>query len=179
MNKPTVLLALLLPLAATAAYAGGPLVRNIGFEESPTAPVGWRLSQHAGVTAYEHAIDEEVFFQGTRSFRMQRIKEQVYGLIDQRIRLPGGEPTRLQFGAVLRSRGVGPQGWVLTANFVDIEGGIIDQVRAEPVRGDTEWKPVALEAPIPPATHRIAIGVMLLDEGTGWVDDVWVRIGGE
>jgi hypothetical protein len=179
MNPYSLVLALLLPLFAGTAAASESAIRNLGFEDDPQRPLGWKLSQHAGVMAYENAIDAEVFHEGSQSFRMRRVKEQVYGLVEQRMRVPSGEAQRLRLGAHLRTRGVGPQGWVLTATFVDIEGGIIDQVRADPLSGDTDWTPVALEAAIPANAYWVAFGVLLLDEGTGWVDEVQVRIGGD
>jgi len=155
------------------------LLNNPGFEAPGDKPEGWRLTQHAGPASYENKLDDAVSAEGKRSFRLKRTKQQVYGLIDQRVGLPPSGAKQLKLAAKLRTQGVGPGGWILTVNFLDIDGQVIDQRRAEAVTGDTDWLPRTIEAPIPANTSRIAVGAMLLDDGTGWLDDVQLELTGD
>ena len=161
------------------AWAGKVEIKNPGFEASGTAPLGWSVLQHAGEPAYETAIDDKVFKEGKYSFSMKRKKKQIFGLLRQIVDLPegGNEGKRLHFSAMLRTEKVGKAGWGLVVNFLTVpDGRILSQVRSKPLRGDTGWTRVELVEPIPKGTGRLSIGVMLLDEGKGWVDDVKLEV---
>lgn len=161
---------------ASVSWAEGVELQNPGFEESADKPANWDVSQHAGEVAYETAIDEKVFFEGKRSFRMKQTSKQTYGLLRQIIATPDSAGKALHLSAMLRSEKVGEQGWLLVVNFLTKRGGIISQVRSEPVTGDTDWSRVNMIKSIPKRTGRMSIGVMLLDDGAGWVDDVQIKI---
>lgn len=164
-------------LYASLGWAQTPKLANPGFEESDTKATGWRFSQHAGVKAYVIAVDDEVKAEGKHSFRMQRTEKQVYGLLQQMVELTPGSAGTMRLSAEMRSEKVGKDGWILVVNFLTALGeNIISQVRAKPVTGDSDWERIELVAPIPERTGKLSIGVMLLDEGTGWVDDVQLKI---
>lgn len=171
-------IAALLGLAAGAPAAALELtLNNPGFEAARDAAPGWDVSQHTGAEAYEMAIDADDAPEGKHSFRMKRTNEQVYGLIEQMVPLPGGsQGKQLEVKAKLKTRGVGPEGWVIVVNFYTPSRTIVRQVRATPLTGDSKWQEVSLRAPIPNQAHSISTGVMLLDNGTGWVDDVRVVV---
>ncbi len=161
------------------AWGGKIEIRNPGFEASGAAPLGWSMVQHAGVPAYETAIDDKVFKEGKYSFSMKRKKKQVFGLLRQIVELPkgGNEGKKLHFSAMLRTEKVGKAGWGLVVNFLAVpDGRILSQARSKPLRGDTGWTRVEIVEPIPKGAGRLAIGVMLLDEGKGWVDDVKLEV---
>ena len=161
------------------AWAGKIAIRNPGFEASGAIPLGWSMVQHAGEPAYETAIDDKVFIEGKRSFSMKRKKKQIFGLLRQIVDLPKGENQgkRMHFSAMLRTEKVGKAGWGLVVNFLAVpDGRILSQARSKPLRGDTGWTRVEIVEPIPKGAGRLSIGVMLLDEGKGWVDDVKLEI---
>jgi hypothetical protein len=156
---------------ATRAIASVP-VSNAGFEE-PGAPdriPGWTLTQHAGVSAYEMTQDATAPFAGSASFRMRRTQPQVYGLISQEVLIDPHAGKTLELSAMARTKDVGPLGWVL---YIDVPGS---RETATPLTGTTDWQPVRVRLKVPAAVHKVSIGAMLLDGGTGWLDDVKLSV---
>lgn len=150
-------------------------VENAGFEAAMVNGVlpGWRTSQHIGTIAYSMTTDNSTATQGSRSFRMERLQEQIYGLVDQTIQIsPDLAGKTLRYSAMLKTEDVGSEGWLLVVTFHAGTGAIIDQVRSTPLTGTRGWQRVSLEASIPEGTRSLVIGVLLLDAGTGWIDDI-------
>ena len=149
-------------------------MENSGFETgmSNSQLPGWRMSQHTGSKAYAMTIDAENAVEGKQSFRMERTSEQIYGLIEQLVTLPegaGGKPTT--YSAMLKTRDVGDEGWRLIVTFHGATGAILDQKRSPPMTGTHDWSRVTVDAVIPEGTRTAAVGAILLDKGTGWIDD--------
>lgn len=157
-------------------------VANPGFEGGALDEVqGWLLTQHTGEPAYEMELVEEAPHSGKRSFRMKRIHPEVYGLVSQSIRVQGFDGVTLELSASMRTQGVGPEGWALSLVFEGSPPGIFDtgilgHARSEALVGDTTWQQVVLKTTVPPNTRLITLGASLSDAGTGWVDDVRLRI---
>ena len=171
MSKSVVLAAGLL-IAGSAMAAEIPL-NNADFEQPMAGKriPGWSRTQHAGVRAYEVSTDSKDFAHGKSSISMRRTVEQEYGLIMQRVegRNIGGKPVELR--ARLKTVEVGKNGWVMVMTFKNHDN-ILDQVRAEPMTGDTAWTDVALRKTAPLSTNSVEVGFLLLDGGTGWADHV-------
>ncbi len=147
-------------------------VANPGFEESgaPNRIPGWTLSQHAGVAAYEMTQDTTAPFAGRMSFRMHRTRVQVYGLLFQQVPVDRYAGKTLELSAMARTADVGALGWVL---YVDAPGG---RETATPLTGTTDWRAVRVRVKVPADAHQVSIGAMLLDAGTGWLDDVKLNV---
>jgi len=168
----------LFPLLFTArCWAVELVLVNSGFEQPTDRPTGWRVSQHAGAVAYETGLDDQVFAEGRHSFRMKRLTPQVYGLVDQIVSAPRSGGRSMRLSAMLRTEEVGPMGWMLVVNFLGESDGILGQARSEPMSGTKDWQRVSLEHEVPTGTVRLAVGAMLLDSGTGWVDQVTLSLG--
>jgi len=147
---------------------------NPGFETGMSSGKlpGWRISQHTGSEAYSMTIDTENAAEGKQSFRMERTREQVYGLIEQIVAIPeglNGKP--MTYSAMLKTDGVGDDGWCLVVTFHGGTGAILDQKRSQPMIGTHDWSRVTVETVPPAGTRTVAAGVLLLDKGTGWIDD--------
>ncbi len=174
MSRLVVLVAGLL-IAGSAMAVEIPL-GNADFEQPIVGKriPGWSRTQHAGVRAYVVSTDSEHFAHGKSSISMRRTTEQVYGLIMQRVesRDLGGKPVELR--AMLKTADVGKLGWVMLMTFKNHDN-ILDQVRAEPVTGDTAWTDVVLKKIAPANTNTVEVGYLLLDGGTGWADHVRLR----
>ncbi len=175
--KALVLLCVLLGFAAPAVAAEIALV-NPGFEMPVKADEipGWNQMQHAGALAYEMTTDSKQFHGGKHSFRMHRTVNQVYGSLEQKVAAEKLIGKTVELSAQLRTADVGKKGWRLILNFMSGDGNSITQKKSEPMVGtSTKWQKITLEDKVPVATTWISVSVVLLDEGTGWVDDVRLR----
>lgn len=177
IKKLALFTALLLIGAASAAPVDIKLV-NPSFEEPANgarAP-GWFPSQHTGpVRNYEWAVDTETASEGKASYRIKRISPQAFGMINQGIIVAEHAGKTLEFSASMKGDDVGPEGWLLTVN-VESRNAILEQIRSTPVTGKAGWKRSAVRFKLPADAYELKLGVMLLDEGTGWVDDIKLRV---
>lgn len=164
-----------LMLGSSVAASEIPL-KNADFELAMAGKriPGWSRTQHAGVRAYEIERDSGTFAKGKHSIRMRRTTEQAYGMISQVVEVADVAGKQVELTAKLKTAEVGEQGWVLKMTFLRYSA-IIDQVRATPVTGDTDWTEVAITRQAPAGTTAIEVGFLLLDGGTGWADDVNLR----
>jgi hypothetical protein len=147
-------------------------VANAGFEEPGTHDriPGWTLSQHAGPQAYEMTQDATAPFAGRASFRMQRTRDQIYGLLHQEIAIDRLDGKTLELSAMARTSDVGTLGWVI---YIDVPGG---RETSDALAGTTDWRELHVRAKVPTGTRKISIGALLLDRGTGWLDEVQLRV---
>lgn len=161
----------------SAAAAEPIALVNASFEASTDKPTGWTYSHHAGINAYRVTIDASARATGEQSLRMERVAHQVYGLVEQRVRLPATltEPRRLRYAAQLRTEDVGPLGWMLVINFLSERRAILEQVRSTPMTGTNPWREAEIDHPAPAGTRMLALGVLMLDGGVAWIDDVRVQ----
>ena len=164
---------------AVEAHATDLPVRNWDFSQPMEGRMvpGWRLEQHAGEPAYEMMLVPDTENPGNSAFRIRRTKEEVYGLIAQEIPLNAPLGQDVEISARMKTDGVGPGGWVLVLDMIGRSHRILPptslkQVRSAPLSGNSEWSVVKVRATIPANTTTIEISAMLLDAGTGWVDDV-------
>lgn len=152
---------------------------NAGFEDpaSGTEVPGWEASQHVGEDAYEILLDRDKPAKGKHSLRIKRLGEQIYGAVEQTVPLPADLAGKsMEVAALLKTKDVGAEGWLLVATFKTAAHGIIRQVRAAPATGSSDWKRVSLEAKVPQNARSVSLSLMLMDKGTGWADDVRVTV---
>jgi hypothetical protein len=131
---------------------------------------GWTTQQHAGPPSYEMVIDAQGAYAGHGSFRMTRTQEQVYGTLSQEVAIAGVAGETIELSAMLKTKDVGPEGWKLM-----ISG---DRVRefSPAATGDSDWHPVSVRVQLPVATNSLTVGVTLLDKGSGWIDQVQLKV---
>ena len=173
---PTILL-----LSGCASHTTDVPLANAGFEETggdAQHPIpGWNLAQHAGAPAYEMAVDTQTAASGHASFRMHRLTPQFYGSIAQRVAVPPGNGGKYAtLSARMKTRDVGRKGWVLVMTVIATSGN--KQVRAEPLSGSHEFGNVEVQTKLPDDVQAIEASALLLDEGSGWLDDVRLTIDG-
>jgi len=172
--------ALLLCSAAASLACGATDIAlvNPGFEapaNGPQAP-GWVPTQHYGKERnFEWSVDTGSASEGKSSYRIKRLSEQAFGMIQQSVRVDAFAGKTVEFSAMLKADEVGPEGWLLVVN-VENRNTILEQLRSEPVTGKQNWKRSVLRVRLPPDVFELKLGVMLLDAGTGWVDDVKLRV---
>lgn len=137
---------------------------------------GWIPSQHTGPDRnYEWAVDSETATDGKASYRIKRLSPQVFGMINQGVIVAEHAGKTLEFSAEMKGQDIGPDGWVLVVN-VENRNAILEQVRSTPVTGKQDWKRSIVRFKLPADAYELKLGVMLLDSGTGWVDDVKLRV---
>lgn len=143
------------------------------------------MSQHGGSTAgiaYEMAIDLSSPATGLQSLRVTRRLHEDFGLVHQRLAVaPNLAGKSVTFSAMLKSKNVGPEGWLLVVNMHNSgtllkPAAILKQVRSNAITGTTDWQHVKVDLIIPPETTSLDIGFLLLDEGTGWGDEALLTI---
>ncbi|MBS0584253.1 MAG: hypothetical protein JSS42_14250 [Proteobacteria bacterium] len=161
-----------------APLAGiGIALTNAGFEAAPGADgaiEGWSLSQHAGPVSYKTGIDRRVHAKGAASFRIERIREQVYGAIEQTVPIAAQAGHTIELSAKMKTEHVGPAGWQLTLTFT---GGVPNPVHeATPLSGTQDFRTVTIRTRVPPGAQQAQFGAALLDSGTAWLDDVNLRV---
>ena len=179
MLKRLVVAALSLLLSSSAAVAQTDIkLVNPSFEEPANgvrAP-GWSPSQHTGPERnYEWAVDSQTAADGKASYRIKRLSPQAFGLINQSVIVAEYAGKTLEFSAAMKAGNVGPEGWLLTVN-IENRNAILEQVRSAPVTGKQDWKRSVVRFKLPADAYELKLGVMLLDSGTGWVDDVKLRV---
>lgn len=167
--------------SATVGFACGATdiaLVNPGFEapaSGPKAP-GWVPTQHYGKERnFEWSVDTTSASEGKSSYRIKRLSEQVFGMIQQSVRVDTFAGKTVEFSAMLKAEEVGPEGWLLVAN-IENRNTILEQVRSDPVTGKQNWKRSTLRIKLPADAFELKLGIMLLDAGTGWVDDVKLRV---
>jgi hypothetical protein len=171
---------LLLGLAAAgAAQAKDIKLQNPSFEEPATVHdvvSGWRALQHSGEDAYEFTTVGDIFAKGKRSFRLTRIKEQHYGALDQSLPAAPMAGRKIEYRFQVRARDVGPGGFCPYVNLTSSTGDVLEQIRGDLIVGTVDkWKTVSLTLTVPTDVQNVVIGMLLLDEGTVWADDVSLR----
>ena len=109
-------------------------------------------------------------FAGRASFRMQRTRDQVYGLLYQEISIDHLDGKTLELSAMARTVDVGSLGWEI---YIDFPGG---RETSDALTGTTDWRELRVRTKVPPGAQKISIGALLLDRGTGWLDEVQLRV---
>jgi len=160
------------PLAGT----GIPLT-NAGFEAAPDAEgnvPGWSTSQHSGPVSYRKGLDRSVHAKGAASFRIERIREQVYGAIAQTVPIASHVGHTIELSAKMRTDNVGPEGWKLMLTFT---GGVPNpRHEATALTATQEFRTVSVRTRVPSGAQDVEIAAILFDRGTAWLDDVNLRV---
>jgi hypothetical protein len=143
---------------------------------------GWRLEQHAGDPAYEMKVVSDEMEPSNSFFCIRQTKTEAYGLIGQEVSSASFPPGKeIELLARMKTKAVGPDGWLLTLDMIgrihrSLPASILKQVRSSPLSGDRDWQTVSVRTVIPDGTTLIGVSAMLLDAGTGCIDDVRVRL---
>lgn len=154
-----------------AAHGPSATVVNGDFEQTASdgGIPGWATAQHAGPVSYAMRIDPEGAYAGHGSFHMTRTLPQVYGTLTQNLDARPYAGKTVELSAMLKTRGVGPRGWKLLAS---LPGTV---AYSTGMTGDTAWARESLRLSVPTTARQLTIGVILLDAGDGWMDDVTVK----
>jgi hypothetical protein len=149
-------------------------IRNGDFEQAAAdgSIPGWFITQHAGANDYEVRIEADGAHAGHGSLRITRIKEQVYGSILQRVPVDQFSGKTIELSAALKSKDVGPNGWKLFINGNSPNGLKYSSGQT----GTNEWQQQSVTLKVTPNIHTVSIGATLIGAGSGWIDDVQLRV---
>ncbi len=173
--------ALLFACVAVPSYAATDIkLVNPSFEEPANGArtPGWFGTQHYGPNRerdYEWSVDTDVASDGKASYRIRRKNPQVFGMIAQNVVIESHAGKTLEVSAMMKADDVGPEGWLLVVN-VENRNALLEQVRSAPATGKHDFKRYSVRFKLPADAYELKIGVMLLDAGTGWVDDVKLTV---
>ncbi len=131
---------------------------------------GWTMVQHAGPRSYEMVVDAQGVYAGKGSFRMTRTQEQFYGSIKQDVAVGKFAGQWLELSAMVKTRDVGPAGWKLMVLGID------KGENSPAFTGTSDWQRATLRVQLPNGVSTISVGATLLDAGTGWLDDVQLKV---
>ena len=162
----------------TPAIATDIKLVNASFEEPASGPrtPGWSATQHYGPTRdFEWAVDTDIASDGKASYRIKRLRPQVFGMIAQGAVVESHKGKTLEYSAMMKTEDVGPEGWLLVVN-IENRNALLEQVRSVPATGKHDFKRYSVRFKLPADAYELKLGVMLLDAGTGWVDDVKLRV---
>ena len=151
---------------------------NASFEEpaNGSRTPGWFATQHYGATRdFEWAVVTDVASDGKASYRIKRLRPQVFGMINQGAVVEAHKGKTLEYSAMMKTEDVGPEGWMLVVN-IENRNALLEQVRSVPATGKHDFKRYSVRFKLPADAYELKLGVMLLDAGTGWVDDVKLRV---
>lgn len=172
----TVLAIALLAVAVTAVAKPNSLLRNGSFEtlDAKGKPEGWTFKQHAGVRAYEFALDDSAI-DGKRSMRVKRLQQQIWGQVEQNIPADDLIGKTVEFTVKARGEAVGKRGFrVGLGGFAG--STMLQHVKSERVIGTSDWHKYTLRIEVPEGSTQVMVGVTLDDEGTIWLDDARLRV---
>ncbi|MBS0591749.1 MAG: hypothetical protein JSR65_14090 [Proteobacteria bacterium] len=131
---------------------------------------GWQSSQHAGPLSYKFEIDHTTHAAGAASLRIERTREQVYGMIAQEVPIAAYAGRTIELSAQMKTADVGPAGWELMLTF---SGGVANARRqAKPLSGTQDFQKIAIRTQVPAGAQNLEIAALLNDRGTAWIDDV-------
>lgn len=150
---------------------------NPGFENAspnPSEIPGWATAQHAGPVSYEMLRDTDMRAQGKASFRITRLREQVYGQIAQVVPIAAYAGRTVELSAQMKTENVGAEGWQLMLTFT---GGVPNPRHATaPLTGSQGFREVTIRARVPAGAPEAEIAAILNDGGRAWLDDVHLRV---
>lgn len=162
------------PIAAAPPSAVA--LTNADFEAAPGANgeiPGWESSQHAGPPSYKIDLDHTTHASGGASLRIERTREQVYGMIAQQVPIAAYVGRTLELSAKMKTAEVGPAGWELSLTF---SGGASNPRHlAKPLTGTQDFQKVTIRAQVPSGAQSVEIASVLNDRGIAWIDDVQLR----
>ena len=164
--------------SATPMVATDIKLVNASFEEpaNGSRTPGWFGTQHYGATRdYEWAVVTDAASDGKASYRIKRLRPQVFGMINQGVAVEEYKGKTLEYSAMMKTDDVGPEGWLLVVN-IESRNALLEQVRSVPATGKHDFKRYSVRFKLPADAYELKLGVMLLDAGTGWVDDVKLRV---
>ena len=185
--KGRVLIGLLAFALAGCAAAPAPEVpalnvielQNPGFELDPVqgshcAPK-WECSAHSDARSFAYTVDASQATAGTRSLRIDRVRNEPWGVIAQSMRDPALRGAKVRFSLAVRTEGADGEGAGPFLQFHDASGRGIGFVK-KLAKGTSAWQRLSVEFVVPAATYLVEVGATQEGPGSAWVDDARLEL---
>lgn len=155
-------------------------LRNPGFESdfirTDNCAPQWGCSAHADPFAFHFVVDETAPPSGgKRSLRIERVRNEPWGLITQVVQDPKLVGAKLRFSIAVRTQGLTGEG-AGAYFFAHGRSGRRMAHAQQLVKGTNGWERVTLEFRVPADTELFEVGVSLYGPGQVWVDDARLEL---
>lgn len=152
---------------------------NAGFELDPVAGVNcapqWECSAHSDPGSFQYRIDESAPSGGKRSLRIERVRNEPWGLATQVVRDPALRGAKLRFSIAVRAEGAAGEGGG-PYFFAIKSGGAGAGHEQRLVKGTTRWDRVSIEFRVPDNAELFEVGACLYGPGRVWFDDARLEV---
>ena len=154
-------------------------LQNPGFELDPLqdshcAPK-WACSAHSDPGSFVYNVDASQAAAGARSLRIDRVRNEPWGIIAQSIRDPALRGAKVRFSLAVRTQGAEGKGAGPFLQFHDGSGRVIGDVK-KLAKGTSAWQRLSVEFVVPPATHLLEAGALLEGPGSAWIDEARLEL---
>ncbi len=166
------------------APAGAPALREIalanpGFEldaiPGRNCATRWDCSAHSDPNAYAYALDEPQPGAGTRSLRIERVRNEPWGIIAQVVRDPALRGAKLRFSHAVRTEGVAGNGvgpFFQAHTGAGVSFGMVKRLAT----GSSPWKRLEVEFVVPREAVLFEVGALFEGGGKAWIDAVKLEL---
>lgn len=146
---------------------------------SGTTPQGWQVAG-SEPDDYEIGTDTSVARSGSRSgYISSRPDARGFGTLMQTFKANNYRGMRLCLSAFIRTADV--ERWAglwMRVDGPDDTTLAFDNMSDRPISGTTEWRRYRIVLDVPEPSETISFGILLLGEGSAWIDDVAIDIVG-
>ena len=170
------------PTATQTMPAASPasIVANGDFEAAPpggsNCPPQWHCTMHADPKSFGFVVDEAVAASGKRSLRIERLKNEPWGLAFQNAPVADLRGRAMRLSAKVRVADATGGGGGLFLAIDSPTGLALHEQRLS--NGTREWHAATIEFVVPANATRIRIGAIQEGPGRTWIDDVSLVPGG-
>lgn len=160
-------------VAETQQIQNGLSTDPIAYIRKAHLPDGWMLRGDAP-SCYEVGVDTRVFHSEPCSGYLRSLKHSSgFGTLLQRFSAEVYRGKRLKMSAYIKTNNV--QYWAGLWMRIDGPGPRMlsfDNMERRPIRGTVDWTLYSIVLDVPNDATLISFGVLLLDQGHIWVDDI-------
>ncbi|TWU48262.1 M56 family metallopeptidase [Rubripirellula reticaptiva] len=150
---------------------------NLDFEtphrSAPNFPAGWG----GGGQGYELVLDTKIKHSGQSSGRIERTKNNGnFGTYTQMLVADPYRGKKLRLTGFLKTKSVSSSGIWMRIDGPGNQSLGFDNMQDRAVKGTTDWAEQTIELDVPESATAIAIGFLLIGDGTVWGDDLELSV---
>ncbi len=155
-------------------------LKNASFNPDTNGQIAdWSAVEHSQGKSYSFTLDDKVVYSGTHSARIQRYGSEIYGMLDQNVRISPdwvGKTARLSGALKVEKADGGGGALILQATAGDGSISTWNHMQENRAKNTLDWKIYSVDIKVPGNAYFLRVGVMLEDGGTLWADDLKLTI---